>query len=597
MLLQLGTAWGTVWLLSSLIPEKEKALSEKVSEQPQQQFDKAKNHDISSKYSDRKNINSSGSKHLLQGVDAPIEKLTIASILERVTSVANSVNVAAVGVEKSAEKLTNYIENENARIAANRDLFIQINRLVFSVECVLKSAKHSCEIERQLDSNPSLKEGYYKALANLRSKTNNKKEAKIELHILHFPPVLPGEISDIVAEERIKKLKKACDILAQTLSHVNSDRMLEREADKIASSSFKEFLLIQEMLLSDYILGIINRNSVSIINDDKAQKDLKKSIVLPNDFSDNNGSFENSKENNGSDLRVYFDKKSKNKFIDLDHFVSSEGVSTSNLGRIVGLKAKPFIFDKLIKDGYITRSDSRYDLTDLGKHVDVGGSYRDLSDGNRAVVWPIKFGDFLLPIKENFLDRSNFRLFHMTHMSNLKSIMNFGLSSHNSAPEYLDISNPTVNSRRERVDPVHKKSLHDYVPMYFNPRNAMLYEKQREHPDKIVIIEVDRRVCLSNYTIYSEGNAAANRSRIVYCLSDVTNFDWSNINSDRWTIDGVVNVDTKQLMMSECLVLNSVDSEYLISIHVKNSDMMDSVVSTIGYGNNAIIKLSPTLFF
>lgn len=277
--------------------------------------------------------------------------------------------------------------------------------------------------------------------------------------------------------------------------------------------------------------------------------------------------------------------------------VDPEMVSTSALGRIAGIKAKPFVFDEFMGKGYIERSNNRYFLTDLGRSVGVGGRYQLLPDGNEVVTWPVVLGTSLHPLKQSFLDRVDFRLFHMTHINNLMSILQHGLFSHNTAPTYLDISNPDVNSRRERIDPIHKNSLHEYVPLYFNPRNAMLYERQAEYRSDIVIIEVARSVCLSNYTLFTERNAAANGCRFVYCLSDVGKFDWPSIHIRNWKMDGIVNIDRKQLMMSECLVYGHVDTDDLAAVHTMNTSTTMRLQSMLAGVQHPGIHSSPGLFF
>ncbi|MFP7572284.1 DarT ssDNA thymidine ADP-ribosyltransferase family protein [Marivita sp. S2033] len=278
-------------------------------------------------------------------------------------------------------------------------------------------------------------------------------------------------------------------------------------------------------------------------------------------------------------------------------FLDQELVSTSALGRIIGVKAKPFLFDEFLSQGYIERSENRYLLTSFGQSAEVGGCYRLLSDGNQVVTWPVTLGASLQALKQSFLDRVDFRLFHMTHIDNLLSILQHGLLSHNKAPNYLDISNPDVNSRRERTDPVHKCSLHEYVPLYFNPRNAMLYEKQAEYRSDIVLLEATRRVCLSNYTLFTERNAAANRCRFAYCLSDVEKFDWPSIHSPNWATDGVVHVDKKQLMMSECLVYGHIDTEDLVAVHSMNTSTSSKLQSMLTSAQHPSICISPSLFF
>ncbi|HKJ33293.1 MAG TPA: DarT ssDNA thymidine ADP-ribosyltransferase family protein, partial [Balneolales bacterium] len=74
-------------------------------------------------------------------------------------------------------------------------------------------------------------------------------------------------------------------------------------------------------------------------------------------------------------------------------------------------------------------------------------------------------------------------LYHMTHLANLNGILEKGLLSHNKAHKKgllaQDISDSTVNNRRVKI--------HNYVPLYFNPKNPMLY-RRRNIQDELVIL-------------------------------------------------------------------------------------------------------------
>jgi len=63
-------------------------------------------------------------------------------------------------------------------------------------------------------------------------------------------------------------------------------------------------------------------------------------------------------------------------------------------------------------------------------------------------------------------------LYHMTAISNLRSILEHGLLSHNEAHRLglvmRDISDPEVQRRRDdKKDTIYNRFLHDYVPLYF----------------------------------------------------------------------------------------------------------------------------------
>jgi len=97
-----------------------------------------------------------------------------------------------------------------------------------------------------------------------------------------------------------------------------------------------------------------------------------------------------------------------------------------------------------------------------------------------------------LRIQNQYLDSFAIKyLYHMTHKDNLERILQSGLKSHNYARRnnlmQNDIANNEVNDRRSRIEPIYNRSLHDYVPLYFNPKNSMLFVR-RNIQDNIIIL-------------------------------------------------------------------------------------------------------------
>ena len=273
-------------------------------------------------------------------------------------------------------------------------------------------------------------------------------------------------------------------------------------------------------------------------------------------------------------------------------------VSTTRIGKIMGITAKPMLFDELYRLGYIVKEQGKWMLTDLGASVDGGnGSYNITDDGERFIVWPENLSNAMVGLKMKVLSSFDFRLFHMTHLDNVRGILSDGLLSHNLVPAYKDISNLSVNARRIRADPIHGRQLHDYVPLYFNPRNAMLYEKQRQLGDGLVLVEVSRDVCLSDYTIFSERNAASARCRFTSYVDALGEFEWKRIQAPTWKIDGVTNLDLKQIMMSECLVHNDIGIQNILKLHVRNNAAKNSVAESLKGALRLDIDVSPGLFF
>jgi hypothetical protein len=271
-------------------------------------------------------------------------------------------------------------------------------------------------------------------------------------------------------------------------------------------------------------------------------------------------------------------------------------VSTTRLGPLAGVKAKPFLFDEFIRLGLLIRVAKCYEHTEIGRRF---GGPAATNCGAIFAAWDPKMVlPALLPLRRKMLEKHSFRLFHMTHADNLVGILQLGLQAHDCAPEHVDISNPSVQERRNRCETIHGRSLHGYVPLYFNCRNAMLYEKQLQHRSKLVILEISREACLAERVVFSEGNAATTAARFEFCLNALLTFDWQTINAKTWVIDRVKHLEIKRLMQSECLIPKEIPSDQIETIHVIDEDSAAIVhLYAKSTGRSTPIRVSPELFF
>ncbi len=94
-------------------------------------------------------------------------------------------------------------------------------------------------------------------------------------------------------------------------------------------------------------------------------------------------------------------------------------------------------------------------------------------------------------------------LYHMTHKDNLENILRYGLKSHNEAKKEnlnkVDISDNQVNDRRSRKEPIFNRSIHDYVPLYFNPKNPMLFVRKGLQNDIVILATESKRCRRKNF--------------------------------------------------------------------------------------------------
>lgn len=148
---------------------------------------------------------------------------------------------------------------------------------------------------------------------------------------------------------------------------------------------------------------------------------------------------------------------------------------------------------------------------------------------------PQKRLDPALPRQEEPLLTASYQfgkyLYHITHQDNIPGILGSGaLLCHRLAHEQgllkRDISDPEVQQlRASKRDPIYRRPLHDYVPLYFRARNPMLYVR-RLLQAKLVVLYLDFHRCLSRaHMVFTDGNAAATNTSFFSCRSDLDKVD------------------------------------------------------------------------
>lgn len=108
-------------------------------------------------------------------------------------------------------------------------------------------------------------------------------------------------------------------------------------------------------------------------------------------------------------------------------------------------------------------------------------------------------------------------LYYITHYQNLASILEYGILSHTLVAqaklEHVDISLAGAQQWRTGLESIFFQSIHDYVPLYFNPRNPMLYLR-REQQRNLVILCISTEVLSSGKKIlFTDGNAACKNTQ------------------------------------------------------------------------------------
>ncbi len=181
----------------------------------------------------------------------------------------------------------------------------------------------------------------------------------------------------------------------------------------------------------------------------------------------------------------------------------------------------------------------------------------------------------------------------MTHIDNLRNILKNGLLSHNNHYKKIDISNQSVNQNRDKIETVYENNLHDYVPFYFNCRNAMLYKTQKEFDKNIIILLFKKDIMLENGTIFTNKNAATDDVEFTNDIKVLLNNDfinWNDVNAESWNNYGNPEKQKhlKRTMMAEVLALDKVDVNKIHTICCQTDYIKDFITNCFAINGSEI---------
>ena len=191
-------------------------------------------------------------------------------------------------------------------------------------------------------------------------------------------------------------------------------------------------------------------------------------------------------------------------------------------------------------------------------------------------------------------------LYYITHVKNLKSILDKGILSHCKMEEtglnFERIYNKSVVTRREEIKVPDGRSLWLFANLYFQARNPMLFTVIRNNPlDEIAVIGVDRSILDRSDIYLSTGNAAHSQSNIVPISEkkDIIPFILHEINRAYWNeVDG-----SKRTIMAECLVPEVVPPSYIRSIYFADHDAKKQAEETLAKPSEVSFMYVPLMFF
>lgn len=180
-------------------------------------------------------------------------------------------------------------------------------------------------------------------------------------------------------------------------------------------------------------------------------------------------------------------------------------------------------------------------------------------------------------------------LYYITHIDNLSSILSQGILSHAriraEGVRYTPIYNvDIINRRRNKYTPANK-SLWHYANLFFQPRNAMLdrlvnprYPENHGTRRNLVVLGVANTI-LQEQGIFITDGLAADELTQIYPRSEgleILQARQEMLKSDSW-ISWYHSDEIKRQLMTECLVPNQVNPEYIRQFIVADQNIANSL--------------------
>lgn len=188
-------------------------------------------------------------------------------------------------------------------------------------------------------------------------------------------------------------------------------------------------------------------------------------------------------------------------------------------------------------------------------------------------------------------------LFYITPIEvNIPSIMCRGILCHKAAIGvlHLSVALNDVQERREGKKIPNGLMLHDYVNLYFNPRNPMMYLRRDKYRE-ICVLSISPDVLSIPGAVVSDENAARDYVCFFDPMRDLDKLDFDSIYLKSWDHpEPYKKYMLKGRLCAEALIPNRVDYGYVQSAYVACTLVQEKLLES---GFNKPININPDMFF
>ena len=177
------------------------------------------------------------------------------------------------------------------------------------------------------------------------------------------------------------------------------------------------------------------------------------------------------------------------------------------------------------------------------------------------------------------MNRQDLTEFHyIIPCENVASVLTNGILSHERVRRlrHASVADNVVQQKRDGIRVPGGLKLHQYVNLYFNARNAMMYTLSNHSSTPLCVLSVDVNVIdLPNVVIY-DGNAASDWSRAYESPQGLASVDKSEVFATSWNDPTPhLKAHKRRVVQAEVLVPNSVDASKVQRAYAPDNRSME----------------------
>lgn len=185
---------------------------------------------------------------------------------------------------------------------------------------------------------------------------------------------------------------------------------------------------------------------------------------------------------------------------------------------------------------------------------------------------------------------------YITPISNIRSILKYGILSHNHAKKisHASLAMSEIQDIRARKRIPGGTMLHDYANLYFCARNPMLFKRKEQH-QKFCVLQIDPEVLHLPEVIIADGNASSDYTGFWSFPDGLQKLKWETVFAEYWTDENeIIYWHKKRVKCAEILIPDKLEPQYIMGAYV-SCEESESTLRALDF--NRPITINKHLFF